>query len=70
MCQNSSPKVAMARDYSLKFNKEVVIVLSLNDQEELEVVSYGKTKPFCRCAKYLGNIAFNSICEWYEKNLP
>lgn len=63
---NPSPKVAVARDYSLKFNKEMVIIISINN-DQLGCVTYGKTKKLCKEAEVLGDIAYDAIYREYEK---
>lgn len=54
MAWNSSPEVAAARNYSKKFNKDTVIILTV-DPKNVEVVTYGRTKKLCVAASKFGD---------------
>uniref|UniRef100_A0A6M3LQK2 Uncharacterized protein n=1 Tax=viral metagenome TaxID=1070528 RepID=A0A6M3LQK2_9ZZZZ len=61
MAFNPSPQVKYARDFATKFKKTEVIILSINENLELEYASYGKTKELCADAKKIADIAFDAI---------
>ena len=60
MAFNPDPKVAAARNFGNKFNKDMVIILSLKG-DKLEYASYGTTKNLCSKAKKLADVAFGAI---------
>jgi len=67
MAWNPSSKVAVARDFGKTFNKEIVIILSINDKGELEYASYGTTKDLCGEAERLADAAFDAVMKkWVE----
>jgi len=61
MAWNPSPKVAVARDFAKKFDKQQVVILSVTKDGILEYASYGKTKRLCNKAKKLADIAFEAV---------
>lgn len=60
MAFNTSPKVAIARDFAKKFNKKMVIIFSTDD-DNFEYASYGETKALCDEAKRLADAASEKI---------
>lgn len=63
MAWNPSPKVGAAREFGKEFDKELVIILSVDRDGRLEYASYGKTKAKCYQAKRLVDLAFTAIME-------
>jgi len=63
MAWNPSPKVAAARDFGEKFKKKQVIILSIDEDENLEYASYGETKSLCASARVLADVAYDAIME-------
>ena len=61
MAFNPSQQVKCAREFATKFKKTEVIILSINENLELEYASYGKTKELCADAKKIADIAFDAI---------
>jgi len=61
MAWNPSPKVAVARDFAKKFDKQQVIILSVTKDGILEYASYGDTKKLYNEAKKLADIAFEAV---------
>ena len=63
MAWNPSPKVAAARDYGMKFGKDMVIIIATDGREPptLEAVTYGADVQLCRCAQVLGDTAYQAI---------
>lgn len=48
MAWNPSPKVAVARDYGKKFDRDKVIIIAVNEASgQFEVISYGETNHKC-----------------------
>ena len=66
MAWNPSPKVAAARDFADKFNKQQVIILAINKDGSLEYASYGETKALCHNAEIIADIAFDAIMDYYR----
>ena len=65
MAWNPSPKVAAARDFGKKFDKKMVIILSIDDQNRIDYASYGKDKSLCENARQLADFIFDKIIdEW------
>jgi hypothetical protein len=63
MAFNPSPKVAAARDYGNKFDRDIVVIISFNKKSSrYEIVSYGKTKEFCNKGEMIGNLLERAIC--------
>jgi hypothetical protein len=60
MAVNPSPKVAVARNYAKKFNKNMVVILAIKGNE-LEYASYGVNKGLCREAKDLADVAYDAL---------
>lgn len=58
MAWNPSPKVAAARDYGKKFNKKIVIIVEIDD-ENFGVITYGETKGLCAEAKKIADEIHN-----------
>lgn len=55
-------KVAEARAFARRYNKQMVIVLAINTQgRTLEVVTYGENVQLCEVAKQLGDIAYDAV---------
>lgn len=63
MAWNPSPKVAAARDFGEEFGKDLVIILSVDQEGRLEYASYGKNQFLCNQAQELADKAFNAIME-------
>lgn len=61
MAWNPSPKVAAARDFGKEFGKDMVIILSVDQEGRLEYASYGKDKFLCNRARMLADKAFSAI---------
>ncbi len=58
---NPSPKVDAAKDFGKKFGKDMVIILSVDQEGRLEYVSYGENKYLCDQAQELADKAFDAI---------
>ena len=65
MAWNPSPKVKIARDFSNKFNKKMVIIFSIDDENQLEYASYGRDKSLCDNAKQIADDLFNYMMKGY-----
>ena len=65
MAFNPSPKVDCARQFAERFKKKQVIILSIDDDENLEYTSYGRNKALCQTTKILADIAFDAIMYHY-----
>jgi hypothetical protein len=64
MAFSPSPKVAAARDYGKKFDRESVIILSFSGKFSLyEVVSWGKTRELCGAANLIAQELENAFKE-------
>ena len=62
MAFNLSAEVSVARDFGKKFNRETVIILSVDPSDgRLRYASYGETKKLCDEAKKFGDIAMEAI---------
>lgn len=57
MAFNPSPKVADCRDIARKWNRQMVIIIGLNETGEYEWASYGETKQLCDSAKEFAEAA-------------
>ena len=66
MAWNPSPKVAEARDFGEKFDKKMVIILSIDKYNDLEYASYGKTKGLCGIAKNIADVAYDAIMDYFK----
>jgi len=55
MAWNPSPQVAAARDFGVKFHKEVVIVLHVGADGTVGYASYGRTRALCAKARELAD---------------
>ena len=66
MAWNPSPKVAAARDFANKFEKQQVIILAIDKDGQLDYASYGETKHLCDTAKIIADIAFDAIMDYYR----
>ena len=68
MAWNPSPKVAVARDFGQKFDKQQVFIVSLDrNRRTVEVISYGQTKALCAEAKALGATVQETVFKNYER---
>jgi hypothetical protein len=68
MAWNPHPKVADAREFGRKWNKQMVVVLSMNTKENtLELTSYGDTVERCKAAKVLGDAAYDAVMEYASR---
>jgi len=71
--KSASPEVLAARDFAKKFDRDQVIILSIDrvlsiDREmRIHTVSYGASKYLCNVAKYHGDIVQKALIEHYEK---
>ena len=66
MAYNPSPKVADCRAIARKWNRQIVIILAVDvNEQSLEYASYGETKELCDTAKVLADEAYNSIVDMY-----
>lgn len=64
MAWNPNPKVADCRDIARKWDdKEQVIIIAIDGDGIMEMATYGKTPKLCRCAKKLGDVAFDAIVD-------
>lgn len=71
MAWNPSPKVAAARDYGRKFDKEVVLIIAFPaDFSRYEIVSYGKTRELCAAADMVGCLLENAIRDKVRADEP
>jgi hypothetical protein len=62
MAWNPSPKVALARDYGKKFNRDKVIIIAVNEASgQFEVISYGETKKKCGEARIIADNIFEMV---------
>jgi hypothetical protein len=61
MAWNPDPKVADCREIARRWNQEQVIVLALDGEGRLQLVTYGRTRKLCDCAWALGQEAFEAI---------
>ncbi len=68
MAFNPSPRVALARDFAKKFDKQEVIILHINREGKFGYASYGETKALCDEAKKLADICYQAIEEYYMFN--
>jgi hypothetical protein len=59
----SEPSIETAKEISNKFQKDIVILITLDKTGCLQVHSYGKDKPACSAAGKLGEFCFNIISE-------
>ncbi len=56
MAFNPSPKVAAARDYGRKYGKDVVVIVSFDENfGRYEIVSWGKNRELCQNGKIIGD---------------
>lgn len=68
MAWNPSPKVAVARDFGKRFEKQQVFIIALDrNKRTCEVISYGETKTLCDEAKKLGSAVHGEVFSAYEK---
>lgn len=68
MAWNPSPTVAAARDFGDRFEKQQVIIISVDvDNYTLQMVSYGKTKQLCADAKRIGDVAYDAIMDFWKQ---
>ena len=66
---NPEPEVSAARDYGKKFNKDLVIIISVNTEAwDMKFASYGEDKKKCKSAQHLANIAYDAIWNEIKKN--
>ena len=61
MSWNPSPKVADCRDIANKWNVDQVIIVGIDSDGGIAVVSYGKTKQLCTVAKKFGEVIMESL---------
>jgi len=61
MAWNPSPKIADCREIARKWNKEQVIVITLDGEGRMEMATFGETPRLCFVAKQLGDIAFDKL---------
>jgi hypothetical protein len=64
MAFNPTPEVAAARDFARKFNKQQVIILSL-DNDTLSVATYGETVQLCAETKTLGDRCYDAVFSYF-----
>ena len=61
MAWNPSPKVSDCRTIGQKWQKQMVIIIAIDDDGAIEMASFGETKRLCYCAAMLGNTAWEAI---------
>ncbi len=60
--RSHQPKVAEAREFGRRYNKQMVIILAINTQgRSLEVVTYGENARLCDAARQLGDLAYDAV---------
>jgi hypothetical protein len=57
MAWNPTPEVAAAREFGRMFDKQIVIILHVNEKGLPGYVSYGRTKQLCDTAQQLADDA-------------
>lgn len=67
MAFNPHPKVADCREIARKWGKEQVIILAIDGDGVMEMATYGETVALCKCAKVLGECAFDAISKAVAK---
>lgn len=72
MAWNPSPKVADCREIARKWgHKHQVIILAVDrDKGTLQLATYGETKALCADAKRLGEMAYQTIFDNYDPDVP
>ena len=61
MVWNPSPKVADCREIARKWgNQDQVIILAIDDDGQMQMATYGRTRELCAVAQALGNAAWKA----------
>ena len=67
MAWNPLPEVAVARDTAKKLNKNNIVIIAFNeDDNTYQVITYGKTKQLCALTKKMGDLAWKTIYNYLE----
>ena len=62
MVWNPSPKVADCREIARKWgNQDQVIILAIDDDGQMQMATYGRTRELCAVAQALGNASWKGI---------